>query len=73
VEGALVESPPPAAERGTALIELRCRDDAGAVLRGLPPVVEAWPDRDALTVRVAAASTASLAAGCSVLDVRRES
>lgn len=78
VDGVLVESPPPVPEPGTALIELRCRDDAGTVLRGLPPVVDAWPDRDALTVRVAAGRSdavlaAALAAGCSVLDVRRES
>jgi hypothetical protein len=65
-------------ERGTALIELRCPGDSAAALRGLPPVVDAWPDRKALTVRVAAGRTdavlaAALAAGCSVLDVRRES
>jgi ABC-2 type transport system ATP-binding protein len=78
VEGMLVESPPPEPEHGTALIELRCRDGADAVLRGLPPVVDAWPDRDELIVRVAAGRSdavlaAALAAGCSVLDVRRES
>ncbi|MGI5127201.1 ABC transporter ATP-binding protein [Pseudonocardia sp. CA-107938] len=74
VDGRLVPVEPPVPAPPTAMIELRC---PGARLPELPPVVEAWRDRDALTVRVAAGRSdavlaAALAAGCSVVSVRQE-
>jgi ABC-2 type transport system ATP-binding protein len=59
------------------VVELRCPGAPAAALRALPPVRESWTSADSLTVRVPVDRgdtllAAALAAGCSVLDVRRE-
>ncbi|MBW0115500.1 ABC transporter ATP-binding protein [Pseudonocardia abyssalis] len=72
--GRLQRVPPPVAH---AVVELRCPVDPAVAVTRLPPVTGWWSDGPVLTVRVPAERgdallAAALAAGCSVLTVRRD-
>lgn len=77
VAGRLVEVAAPAADVGTAMIELRFPGPPADALRELPPVVDAWTEAGQLTVRVRtdrsdALLSAALSTGCQVLAMWQE-